>query len=169
MGVLARKIRDGRGVDRELYGTGYGLAGATDPEVLPAGALRRVRDTLWTTAVTRVGDLPGYVGAAFLPGMIILGANWIFTGHWWPRNTAAGFLVGISPPLGICMYLALNRRGFRRFRARNVAGAMLGVGHCPGCGYDLTRATPEDDGCTVCAECGGAWRLPRGDEQREGG
>ena len=33
-------------------------------------------------------------------------------------------------------------------------------GQCPSCGYDL-RALPVDerDGCCVCPECGGAWRV----------
>ncbi len=31
---------------------------------------------------------------------------------------------------------------------------------CPACAYSLTSSTPHDDGCTVCPECGGAWRLP---------
>jgi hypothetical protein len=30
---------------------------------------------------------------------------------------------------------------------------------CAACGYDLHGLTPEPDGCTVCPECGAAWRL----------
>ncbi len=33
------------------------------------------------------------------------------------------------------------------------------VGRCPACQYELTALEPEADGCTVCPECGGAWRL----------
>jgi hypothetical protein len=50
-------------------------------------------------------------------------------------------------------------------RIPNVAGpggpnrlvAMLGL--CYACGYDLADLHPEADGCTVCPECGAAWRL----------
>ncbi|MCA9306278.1 MAG: zinc ribbon domain-containing protein [Phycisphaerales bacterium] len=30
---------------------------------------------------------------------------------------------------------------------------------CASCGYSLAELTMEDDGCTVCPECGAAWRL----------
>jgi hypothetical protein len=30
---------------------------------------------------------------------------------------------------------------------------------CPSCGYRLTDLVPEPDGCTVCPECGSAWRI----------
>lgn len=36
----------------------------------------------------------------------------------------------------------------------------LAEGRCPSCGYDLTRIAPEPDRCSVCPECGAAWRLP---------
>lgn len=31
---------------------------------------------------------------------------------------------------------------------------------CPSCSYRLRGVPPEPDGCTVCPECGAAWRLP---------
>lgn len=34
------------------------------------------------------------------------------------------------------------------------------IGRCPACQYQLADFGPEEDGCTVCPECGGAWRLP---------
>jgi hypothetical protein len=36
---------------------------------------------------------------------------------------------------------------------------VLSAGHCASCGYELAQLPPEDDGCTVCPECGAAWRL----------
>jgi hypothetical protein len=35
----------------------------------------------------------------------------------------------------------------------------VALGRCPCCNYELTQLPPEDDGCTVCPECGAAWRL----------
>ena len=35
---------------------------------------------------------------------------------------------------------------------------------CPGCGFDLVPSPVEADGCTVCPECGAAWRLPYHDD-----
>ena len=37
--------------------------------------------------------------------------------------------------------------------------AMLRAGLCPGCGYQIHDVHPEEDGCSVCPECGGAWRV----------
>lgn len=31
---------------------------------------------------------------------------------------------------------------------------------CPSCDFSLMEITPEADGCKVCPECGGAWRIP---------
>jgi hypothetical protein len=36
---------------------------------------------------------------------------------------------------------------------------VLGFGRCPACMYSLAELPAESDGCTVCPECGGAWRL----------
>jgi hypothetical protein len=41
-----------------------------------------------------------------------------------------------------------------------VASVMLEHRRCPHCGYDLHGlGIDEADGCTVCPECGCAWRL----------
>lgn len=36
---------------------------------------------------------------------------------------------------------------------------VLEQGHCPSCGYALADIPAADDGCTVCPECGSAWRI----------
>ncbi len=33
------------------------------------------------------------------------------------------------------------------------------IGRCASCGYDLHGLGREDDGCTICPECGTAWKL----------
>ncbi len=38
-------------------------------------------------------------------------------------------------------------------------------GRCAACLYDLSAAPTEDDGCTVCPECGAAWRITPSDDQ----
>jgi hypothetical protein len=45
-----------------------------------------------------------------------------------------------------------NTPGFATFR--------LMRGLCASCGYAINAVTPGVDGCTVCPECGAAWRLP---------
>lgn len=34
------------------------------------------------------------------------------------------------------------------------------MGRCPACQYSLEAISPTLDGCTICPECGGAWRMP---------
>lgn len=39
---------------------------------------------------------------------------------------------------------------------------------CPSCRYNLASLPPEPDGCTICPECGAAWRLASTEpEQKE--
>lgn len=33
------------------------------------------------------------------------------------------------------------------------------IGRCPACQYDMKACEPQGDGCTVCPECSGAWRM----------
>ena len=39
--------------------------------------------------------------------------------------------------------------------------AILRIGRCPSCLYELDGVPAEPDGCTVCPECGAAWRVER--------
>jgi hypothetical protein len=51
---------------------------------------------------------------------------------------------------------------FRAIRPRTAARAVkacLEFGHCPACAYRVHGAPVYGDGCTVCPECGAAWRL----------
>lgn len=34
------------------------------------------------------------------------------------------------------------------------------IGRCPACQYDMRACKAESDGCSVCQECSGAWRMP---------
>ncbi|MGQ0628045.1 MAG: hypothetical protein ACT4PL_08100 [Phycisphaerales bacterium] len=48
----------------------------------------------------------------------------------------------------------------RRTVGRQLAERFLNARFCPSCGYDLATIHPQQDGCTCCPECGGAWRIP---------
>ena len=41
---------------------------------------------------------------------------------------------------------------------------LVAIGRCPSCGYDLLNLPVADDGCSVCPECGAAWRVPPDDQ-----
>jgi hypothetical protein len=39
----------------------------------------------------------------------------------------------------------------------------MNQGRCKACAFSLAGLNPEPDGCTLCPECGAAWRLPSAD------
>jgi len=45
--------------------------------------------------------------------------------------------------------------------------ALLASGLCPSCGYGIVGVRCEADGCTVCPECGAAWRMEHGPDGRD--
>ena len=70
---------------------------------------------------------------------------------------AIGF---ISVPLGIVLPLWLTKReSVKRFSERRRLALREGL--CPACWYSLRGSLIEEDGRSVCAECGAAWRLAK--------
>jgi hypothetical protein len=51
------------------------------------------------------------------------------------------------------LWVLLRTRWYRWASARCVR-----FGHCPACGYDIRGIPAAPDGCTVCPECGAAWK-----------
>lgn len=75
----------------------------------------------------------------------------------WAAYAIGGGVVLIAvAPFG----LRTRRRVFVLHRA-----GWLSMGLCASCGYDIAEIEPEQDGCRVCPECEGAWKL---DEATEG-
>ncbi len=95
-------------------------------------------------------------------GMLVLGAMSAWMTHvQWQQAVfsyrlafvlfafAAAFaLVGIASP-----FVLIARRRFLEIEIRRLPRL------CPQCLYDLAGSPAEDDGCTVCPECGAAWRF----------
>ncbi|MCZ6837250.1 MAG: hypothetical protein O7G85_15855 [Planctomycetota bacterium] len=46
-----------------------------------------------------------------------------------------------------------------KLRAGSLVSTMLTECHCPSCAYNLRDLPKDEDGCTVCPECGSAWQL----------
>jgi hypothetical protein len=55
----------------------------------------------------------------------------------------------------------LQRRHFLK-TSEFFPGLWLLGGRCPSCDYQIGRVPPQEDGCTVCPECGAAWKITRG-------
>ncbi|MGH7244406.1 MAG: hypothetical protein ACREJD_13425 [Phycisphaerales bacterium] len=69
--------------------------------------------------------------------------------------------IGLFAPFFLTMFLA-GASVFAiatRVWIPGVARQWLSLGTCAGCRYDLRDIEPAADGCTVCPECGGAWKL----------
>jgi len=73
-------------------------------------------------------------------------------------------LRSLIPFIGVMMAPYGLWMGTRAARFRRITKIMLEHRRCPHCGYDL-QGSPidEQDGVTVCPECGCAWRLGAGD------
>lgn len=99
-----------------------------------------------------------WLSIAFVTGVFVVQ----FT---WSRWHAPSHIMG--PPWfvfgGLWLMIVLST-GFRllislRQRGPMIASLELSHGRCPSCGYDLRPQPAHPDGCTVCPECGAAWRL----------
>ena len=75
-----------------------------------------------------------------------------------------------GPKLGVTLLVCFLSFGFGqiffpgRAFARKLSKWRLGRGACAACGYALEGVHTEQDGCTVCPECGAAWKLGESDE-----
>lgn len=58
----------------------------------------------------------------------------------------------LAPQLGIWMWSW-------RFGRAAMARALLKRGFCAACRYEIGTLSAHSDGCTVCPECGAAWKL----------
>lgn len=68
------------------------------------------------------------------------------------------FLVGCG--VSFLLNLAWGWCFDRTVKGPGTAFARLHRGLCGSCKYPIETTTPQPDGCTVCPECGAAWKLP---------
>lgn len=80
---------------------------------------------------------------------------WMFIGPTF-LCTLSGIMAFIAIAVGFSCSPALREaRHTRTIAARQ--SRLVRV--CPACEYSLESSAPEPDGCTVCPECGAAWKL----------
>jgi len=65
---------------------------------------------------------------------------------------ASGAVLGMVGPLAMGLIL-------HRLMLGRLVRALVDERCCGCCAYDLSDLDPEHDGCTVCPECGSAWRV----------
>lgn len=71
--------------------------------------------------------------------------------------------IGLFGPLAVLLIVSAASVLFTAARVwmPGVARAWLSEGRCPSCRYPIDTLDAEADGCTVCPECGSAWRVWR--------
>jgi|GEM_PF-2351175 len=69
-------------------------------------------------------------------------------------------VVSLGISIALLVYALMYSRVYWRSREHGMR-AILRVGRCPSCLYELDGVPTEADGCTVCPECGGAWGIER--------
>jgi hypothetical protein len=69
----------------------------------------------------------------------------------------------IGAAVGVAGWLAILRWLIAPHFGRAAARRLVAAAACPACGFSLA-GVPADagDGCTVCPECGAAWRVAEG-------
>ena len=100
-----------------------------------------------------VSILIGVTSIAVVPVTTTLMFDWPPWRERWPAVLIAAFAI----PLFVALYfrVRIGQPGFEE----NAREAMLAACLCPSCALELHAGVVESDGCTVCPECGAAWRL----------
>lgn len=81
----------------------------------------------------------------------------------WGAARADSFALAVSWILGFLAIIGLLRLVWVLDRRRDLRERLQlqSLPHaCLACGYELDGLSVEPDGCTVCPECGSAWRFP---------
>ncbi len=146
---------DDRGVRRVMFNPNDRIVhmGTSEIDARAFAELRKqsgAEMTLWTGLLFFV--IAGVMSELWHEGIKEIQA----TGRWSHYHTAA-------IPFTICVFV-LTSRGLLglwkkpgRFRA-----TMLEMQRCPVCAYRLDGAPVAEDNCTLCPECGAAWKLELG-------
>lgn len=74
---------------------------------------------------------------------------------WAVRVCVGALMVAAGGLLGLALAGPLSGR-----ETRHVISVYLAERLCPSCAYSLAGISAAADACTVCPECGTAWRLP---------
>ena len=69
-------------------------------------------------------------------------------------------MFGVLGPITLALPMPLVIWIGVRAGRQKTARIIVKHGYCASCGYSLANLTAADDGCTVCPECGSAWRIP---------
>ncbi len=98
-------------------------------------------------------------GTGVVVGLMLVERRFSGIGQFGASNVVRfGIQVVLGPMMGAYLGAEQVRKNARRALAECLNRAV-----CASCGYSLASLARAEDGCTVCPECGAAWKLP---EQR---
>ena len=154
-GLFGREVRalDHRGKVIPLW----------SPGVLPIGIEPRRYWTLNRREMSRAWSGLGPEGRKhvrnllWMAGLQALGATIALFG----TTRIDGWFLARFVQLGLVAVMLVSAwHTARRLRSAATVAEFLGGEGCASCGYSLAGLPPAPDGCTVCPECGSAWKLP---------
>jgi hypothetical protein len=151
---LAATVLDARGREVPLVPHDFRLHLARDTEM---GHRLRASSNLPKEGPTRTEIRRGIgFGVLALPLMLMgaLAPAYMAFSLKWPLwlMLLAAIPLGAIPAL-VTIFVA------RRTSGRRIAQVYAHAGYCGSCAHDLRASPTEADGCTVCPECGAAWRV----------
>jgi len=146
-----KKLTDARGHKHRLSPIRKAMkqSGLSRNAIVQPGETPSLIEAIWYTGVLYlIGLLTAYGYVELVGGD---GYQLLLTGktRWWVLLGGALYIFFIA------WYVHL----FRWQNAESVVTALTRTGLCPSCAYNMEGVVLEHDGCTVCPECGAAWRL----------
>lgn len=126
------------------------------PSPIPMEARSRMFAEAQAAQWSREGMIPLLVCLLLIAAW---GAIWVLVG---PRimpmvpgpPMLRAIIMGVAPFLLLPLLMYAVIRGARH----RICRIIVRHGHCASCGYSLREIDAAPDGCTVCPECGSAWR-----------
>lgn len=153
MGLFTRYIPDDRGRRVKALNIYDSRNTTVDSEAFPTTEHELIqRHVEWFTGSN---FLRGVAMLVLLAAVLILDSTPVGSWTSWPRTLAHS---GVIVTFCFLYILAIEPLIGRR-EANFVRGVMLRRRRCASCGYSIDGFKPDEDGCTVCPECGAAWNL----------
>ncbi len=161
--MVGRKLKDDRGVTRYAMSTTQTDRVIKDRQLQTTEVFCTVLDTMAARhrrlrfARHAILVIAGLLVVLFFVSSLMSFSNTSQSART-PIETTGPFVI-----LLLFVFLIVYKR-FMWIRNDLRPFALCKLGYCTCCGYPLEGLTPEPDGCTVCPECGAAWRMPTGIE-----
>jgi hypothetical protein len=152
---VPRRTGDDRSREVTLYGV------RTDPGrwfrtgIVPIDVLKRIGERAERDASRKRKGPASNAPLLYVSG--VMGVMFVYQQlrQEYPDAARLFALISVATLTGMLIYRGRRASNTTPF----IVLAFLDERRCPSCGYDLTGCDTAEDGCTVCPECGAAWRI----------